>query len=242
MLDMKKRRIIGIISIIAGIIFLFEGNITGAVISTFIGTSISFIIGLVLLIGGIGLILANSLEITVYNRPSEGATEIDDRYFINDKGFRSSNSPDTSLRQFKQVISEMKSEDEEIYNLLRKEYVHPLQKLANEDSEDKAKIAREFLSALDSDVSTKKRYVMPKEERKKIKDTFDNWNGHPTPRQRKILGEYGMDFEIASGRYNKIRHEKGTFPVSKTPTNEGNAAERIASDVIRHYEENQNAA
>jgi len=61
---MEKRRIIGFISIIIGVVFLLDSRITGAVISASIGTSISFIIGMILLIGGIGLMLVEgrSLE------------------------------------------------------------------------------------------------------------------------------------------------------------------------------------
>ena len=55
---MKKRRVLGASLIILGIAFLLDGKITGAVISTSIGSSVSFILGLVLLAGGIGLMLS----------------------------------------------------------------------------------------------------------------------------------------------------------------------------------------
>jgi len=65
MLNMEKRRIVGIISIIVGIAFLFDAQLTGAVISTSIGSSISFIIGMILLVGGIGLIMTGRLEYSI---------------------------------------------------------------------------------------------------------------------------------------------------------------------------------
>jgi len=248
---MEKRKIIGSISIIIGIVFLLSSQMTGAVISTSIDSSFGFLAGMALLIGGIGLMLAkeSGLEIVVYDK-KENRGNIDEKYFINDGGFRNPSKPDVSLREFKQIISEMvkeggKEDSDELYEIIKSEYVPPLARMSSGDDVEIAKIANEFLRVLGEKAVSRQvptQYIMPKSERNDIKNIFDSWNGSPTPRQRAVLKKYDMEFIIGTGKYNKIKHAGGTFPVSSTPKNEGTAAKGIARDIINHYEEDKNAA
>ena len=70
---MTKRKILGFISILMGIVFLLDTQLTGAIISNSMGSSVSFFIGMILLIGGIGLILTKGRKLA---DETEGGMEI----------------------------------------------------------------------------------------------------------------------------------------------------------------------
>ena len=76
---------------------------------------------------------------------------------------------------------------------------------------------------------------LPAPDREKIKGGFTEWSGGPSRSQKKILDEYGLEYDPRNhGNYGRIRRKSdGNFvSVSSTPRNKGAAGTAIARDLI----------
>lgn len=248
-MNKKIFRIAGAFIALIGIVLILNASsgITGFTILEGIGKTAGYIIGLVLILGGILFYMGGrmseeaglSKKLKVYDL-SHGSKEAKpNEVYVLEDGYGNR----ITLGGLRRQITEYERDPDgaELKKILREEYSAGLQELALDEEEQKRKIATIFLEALGEKVPRESIYKLPKEERLRIINAFKDWRHHPNVAQAKILREYDFEFE-RGGSENKIRHRETRryISVGSTPSdvhageNNGKALCKLIEELRQH--------
>lgn len=240
----KVIRGFGLALVIWGLVLIFIGqvSITGFVIVGDLNFEWRFVLGLVLVVGGFLIFMSSREKVSVL----EGVVDVYDAtngknpsaerdYHLLDP-YLSFGRADITLRDFKQGIVAIR-EDEELFSIVKGEYGPPLIKL-REAGGEKGRIATQFLNVLGytEEDSINSRDLVSPEERKEIKDTFKEWDGSLSRRQREMLDKYNIGYEKsrAGSHWHLTYGEK--MVTASSSSSDWKAGRNVASDLLRMIE------
>jgi len=244
---MKNQKRFGLFLTIVGILIILSSvsGITGSVISNeTLAKSVSTIIGLVLVIGGLGLFIQENvspLELKVYDTANGKSKYFENTYFMSDLGLAISKSGRVSLGEFRHAIDEVEG-DKELLDFYQKEFGIGLQDIRDEGNSLEKNIAKEFLDILyhgevpsEMEESEEVKEYISSAERKEIKDAFKGgWKNAPNNKQSAVLKKYNLEFDGKDRAHPKISHQNDSrikITVSKTPSSH-RVGRDIAGDLI----------
>lgn len=237
---------------IIGAIILLNSfqSLTGFVVFENADKNYSYFAGLWFIIASLVLFTAatterkhhSQLEIQVYDS-SHGKDENRDRAFIlKDTALEFGGGP-IKLGEFKKEIAKYHQEKggEELVGIIRDTYAPGLREIAQSSDAQKAKVAREFLSALGETYKEQEHnYKLTKDEREEIRYAFRGWNGGKlNSDQIDLLRSYGFAYHLEhNGKHAYIRHENtGVKKPIVGSASDWRTSKNEVSDITKKIEE-----
>lgn len=223
-------------------------SITGFSISEIIGRTSINPLGIIFFFIGILLFMAGRSEESnlekqiakVFDASDGKSKDNDATYtFVDPSGYR------ITLGEMKKQIDEFRQEKggEEYVRIMREEYSPFLHQLTNKNDEDQREIAWSFLEALgEKRQNEEKNFGLTRDQEREIKESFRDYNGNLSSRQRGMLGKYGFNIEERKGGHKGFRYRNSGFSVitSSSPS-DWRTGRNLASDIIKVIEKARRA-
>jgi hypothetical protein len=209
-----KKKALGVFLFSLGFFVSIYSNIrfTGFAISQSFSSGF-FFLGIALAMGGILLVNLShqgQLEISLYKIPSKKGDEA--IYMTDPENFFGKNGA-VSLKQFKEDMEEIKKEPG-LLKEVKGAYFPALMNRVHEGGIF-SEMAKKYIAEMDFTFEKEKesRYSLPKTEISRIKNTFNDVKNGLSSAQRKLLKEYGLEYE-SRGKHGIVSSQGGEKKVT----------------------------
>lgn len=223
-------------------------NITGFSISEIIGRTPINLLGIIFFFIAILLFMAGRddegfLEkkiAKVFDASDGKSKDYDAAYtFVDPSGYR------ITLGEMRKQINEFRREKggDEYVRIMREEYSPILHDIIDNSNEAQRKVAWGFLEVLGEKRQNEERnFGLTRDQEREIKETFRDYNGTLSSRQRDILGKYGFNIEGRKDNHKGFRYRNSGFSViaSSSPS-DWRTGRNLASDIIKVIEKARRA-